>query len=341
VPHRKTILIAILGGTMLSGCAQLPVPMDPVPRVSSETQLGDPSSPARFGTQRVAVNEGRKHLASITKVKAPTLNDLINAMPAEDELGEEATEEDKLRRPAIRDTALSYGARGGLAHASYQINRMLQGRADKLDQIYDFQPLMIRGPDNLMVLPPVIVEAKETYELTGGAKSVRIADQVYEIAEQAKFAPVAPMWHTYLIREYTAPKDPPSEILPKTPEERAYWERYVREGWEIGLKQANDIFEADLRRLDRDHAGMMRYTRLLAEGKVNAPIIGRAPMGVTGDGQSMRVNDRSVMITLDPRFEINPANWTPTVVSGPPSEYSRPAGSGEVRDYPYGGDREY
>jgi defect in organelle trafficking protein DotC len=302
VPHRKKILVAILGSTLLTGCAQLPVSMDPVPRISSETQMGDPASPAQFGTQRVAVNEGRKHLASITKVKAPTLDDLINAMPSESEFGEEATEEDKLRRPAIRDTALSYGARGGLAHASYQINRMLQGRADKLDQIYDFQPLMIRGPDNLLVLPPVIVEAKETYELTGGAKSVRIADQVYEIAEQAKFSPVAPMWHTYLIREYSPPKDPPAEILPKTPEERAYWERYVREGWEVGLKQANDIFEADLRRLDRDHAGMMRYTRLLAEGKVNAPIIGRAPMGVTGDGQNMRVNDRSVMI--NPRSKV-------------------------------------
>lgn len=341
MPNRKTLIVAMLGASVLSGCAQLPARMDPTPRVSPKTELGDANSPARFGGSRVAVNEGRQHLASITKVKTPGLDDLIKITPSEEELGEDATDEDKLRRPAIRDTALSYGARGGLAHTSYQINRMLQARVDELDKVYDFQPLMIRGPDGLVVLPPVIVEAKETYEMTGAGKSVRIADQVYEIVAQAQFAPVAPMWHTYLIRQYDVPKEPPSEILPRTPEERAYWERYVREGWEVGVKQANDIFSSDMDKLTRDYGGMVRYTRLLAEGKVNPPIIGRAPMGVTGDGQSMRVNDRSVMITLDPRLVTDPSNWTPTVVSGPPSEYSRPKGNVTVRDYPSDQDRQY
>lgn len=340
MPNRKTLIVAMLGASVLSGCAQLPARMDPTPRVSPATQLGDANSPARFAGSRVAVNEGRQHLASITKVKTPALDDLIKVTAPDDELGEDATEEDKLRRPAIRDTALSYGARGGLSHTSYQINRMLQTRLDKLDKIYNFQPLMIRGPDGLLVLPPIIVEAKETYEMAGEGKSVRIADQVYEIVSQAQFSPVAPMWHSYLVRDYDVPKPPPAEILPKTPEERAYWERYVREGWEVGVKQANDIFASDMSKLDRDYGGMVLYTRLLAEGKVNPPIIGRAPMGVTGDGQSMRVNDRSVMITLDPALVTDPSNWTPTVVSGPASDYSRPKGTVTVRDYPSDADRQ-
>ena len=39
---------------------------------------------------------------------------------------------------------------------------------------------------------------------------------------------------------------PPDILRPTTREERAVWIRYVREGWDKGVKQADEIFQEDL-----------------------------------------------------------------------------------------------
>nr|WP_280634600.1 type IV secretory system conjugative DNA transfer family protein [Sulfitobacter sp. R18_1] len=314
-----------------------------MPRVGPVKHTGDnlEGAPGSAATHRSDINPGHLQLESITKTKVPGLSELIKIEAVEALEEEDEDEEDRLRRPAMRDTALAYGARGGLSYTSREINLMLRERASKLDRIYDFTGLIIRGPDNVVVLPPVISEAKKSYEVHDAGKTLRIADDIYEIISQAKFTPNAPLWHSYLLRDYSAPNEPPMEILPRTPNERKLWEKYVRQGWETGVKQANDIFQMDLNRLDRDYDGMVRYKRLLAEGKVSAPMLAKAPLGVTGDGSSMRVNDRAVRITRDPQLQTDPSLWSPTIENGPAADYATPYGSVEVRDFPTHGDRQY
>ena len=70
-------------------------------------------------------------------------------------------------------------------------------------------------------------------------------------------------------------------------------------------------------------------------------MMARAPLGVTGDGSSMRVNDRALRITRDPELQTDPGLWSPTIENGPASDYATPYGSVSVRDYPTHGDRQY
>jgi len=169
---------------------------------------------------------------------------------------------------------------------------------------------MIKGPDNVMILPPVISEMTETWETSEAGKTLRVADTYYEIIEQARFAPNAPLWQAYLIRSYGTPPPPPDILLPKDRAERDTWKASVVDGWEMGRKQAQEIFQADLERLQRDFVGMVRYKALLEEGKVSAPVVADARMGTTGTGQDMRVNDRAIRITQDPSLQVvSPGNW--------------------------------
>src|SRR3546814_13720751 len=84
----------------------------------------------------------------------------------------------------------------------------------------------------------------------------------------------------------------------------------------MGVKQARDIFQSDLNRLERDYTGMIRYKVLLEQGKVSAPVIAEGAMGVTGSGLDMRVNDRTIRITRDPNRETDACRW-----------HARPAGN--------------
>ena len=339
--YNRSSALLLLGAVTLSGCSVASPPLETLPKVGPASMTGTETSDAREPGLRAAINAGEKQLASIAETRTPSLKDLKEIEPVGGEFETSEEEGDKLRRPAMRDTATAFGARGGLAHTSRQINKMLQKRASRLDSIYDFDSAIIRGPDNVIVLPPVISRAEDSYELSEGGKTVRIADEIYEIIEQARLAPVAPLWHSYLIRDYSSPNDPPGEILPKTPEEREFWAHHVEQGWEAGVEQANDIFQADLNRLDRDYEGMVRYKVLLAEGKVSEPIVSKAPMGVTGGGNDMRVNDNMIRIMRDPSLQTDTSKWTPTISNGPPSEYARPEGSTTVRDYPMDADRKY
>lgn len=256
----------------------------------------------------------------------PTLSELVAATP--EPTDEEKDPEDRLRAPAMREAALSYGARGGLAWASQSINDMLANRADDLTKIYDFERLLIVGPGGVTALPPVISEATESWESFEAGKALRVADTVYEIVSQARFTPVAPLWHAYLVRQYDAPEPPLGPLLPRNDTERNSWAKWVTEGWKMGVQQAGDIFQADLNRLERDYTGMVRYKVLLEQGKVSAPVIAEGSLGVTGSGLDMRVNDRSIRITRDPTLETDSSKWgarpsgmNPSQAAQPPSRH--------------------
>jgi len=261
---------------------------------------------------RADVNPGYK----AGQVKIPTkptasLTDVLKnvTISNEDKKKEEQSTEDKLRIPAMQEAALSYGARAALAWSTREINRVLDGNAPSLSRTYDFQRLMIKGPNDVMVTPPVISEARDTWESSDAGKTLRVADTVYEIIKQATFSPVAPMWQSYLISDFKEPEPPPTALAPHDESEAERYREWIREGWKKGEEQAKEIFDANMNRLNRDYTGMVRYRTLLEEGKVAPPILAEGNLGVTGTGQDMRVNDRAIRITRDPTLVIKPNSW--------------------------------
>ncbi len=213
-----------------------------------------------------------------------------------------------VRRLAIEETAMSIGARAGLAAHSSIINVSLKKHAKNLDHIFDFNALLLEHS----VLPPVLAQGESALNLDND-HALRVADRVYKICKQALFVTTSPNWRDSLWQEYPAPERPHKTLLPKNPEERAVWEENVTKGWEQGIKQADNIFADNLAHLVFDFKGMVLYRILLAQKMVSPPYVARTHLGVTGDDNKLRVNDQALYITALPALQTNSQEWKPAI----------------------------
>ena len=216
----------------------------------------------------------------------------------------------QMRFDMLRDSALSVGARGGLAARTEQINAEVEDQTEYLNSIFNFQGLML---DN-NVLPPVLVEGRDALNLDG-PYSIRIADRNYRIVKQARFVTAVPTWQDYLVVPVQQPTEPDKSLLPKRNdrEEIETWKEYSRKGWEQGIAQADTIYSENLARLKRDYTGMIRYRKLLAQNMVSPPLVAEKDLGITGGGEQLAVNDRVLTIKALPSLKANSNQWVPIV----------------------------
>lgn len=213
-----------------------------------------------------------------------------------------------LRYNALRDTAMSLGARSGLAWEAKQIQHLLAHNREFLDQIFNFNPLIL--PHN--VLPPVLTEGRNTINMDNDT-TLRIADHVYKIEQQARFATTPPNWREYLWMDYADPELPDSTLLPRTQQEMHIWKIYVTKGWEEGIRQGEQIFASSINKITEDFVGMLLYRKLLAQNIVSPPYVAKTDLGVIGGGDEMSVNDQVLRITALPQLQADTKNWQPVV----------------------------
>lgn len=218
------------------------------------------------------------------------------------------------RMGEIRNVALAFGAQGGLAHRAYQLQKELEDKAGYMSRIYDFNALAIPMSAGGFVVPPVIEEANDAFTVASDGMSASSAQRVLRIIQPARIMHNVPDWRTYLTREWEQPRVPTGLALPRNAEEKAVWQTSVAEGWAAGITQADRIFEVDINRLVRDHAGMMRYRSLVASGVVKDLYLAQADLGVTGGGDEMRIGERMVRITTPVLLNGQPGQWSPIVV---------------------------
>ncbi len=242
-----------------------------------------------------------------TKINTANLQNLQNLTNHSTATG---TTVSKIRLDALKETALTLGAQGGLAARSKQINAQTLQNSSALDQIFNFNRLMM---DN-NVLPPVLVEARQSMNLDNGT-TIRLSGQIYKIIQQAQFVTTAPNWRQYLMLDFPNPSIPDSTLLPKNHAERVLWNTYIQEGWQQGIQQANNIYRDDLARLQRDFKGMILYRKLLAENIVSKPYVAKTNLGITSnkDHSQLYINDRVLRITALPQLNPNSSSWKPIV----------------------------
>lgn len=217
-----------------------------------------------------------------------------------------------LRIKMLRDAAMSMSAQGGLSWASEQINAQLVTDQKYLDSIFNFYALVL----NHGVMPPVLVAGDNSLNLAD-PNTIRVADRTYKIVAQARFATTPPNWREYLWLNYPKPELPNRTLLPKNAQEQKIWRDGIRSGWEKGIEQAYSIFKQNLARLKRDFQGMLLYRRLLEEKMISPPFVSRTELGVTGDGNDMRVNDQVLRIVELPKLQTNSRHWNAVVVKRP------------------------
>jgi defect-in-organelle-trafficking protein DotC len=249
------------------------------------------------------------HQQNLDNINTANLNQLesvrVDASPA----SPSKTELSQLRAKSLRDTAMSLGAQAGLASAAKQINSHTESNNKDLETIYNFNALML----NHGVLPPVLEAGDNTLNLAD-PNTIRVSDRTYKIIQQARFATTAPNWREYLWLNFSKPTLPDRTLLPKSAEENKVWRAGIRAGWDKGVEQAYSIFQQNLARLKRDFRGMLLYRKLLEEKMISPPFVSRTELGVTGDGDDMRVNDQVLRIVELPKLQTNSKGWNAIVV---------------------------
>lgn len=223
-----------------------------------------------------------------------------------------------IRIDALKEIALGLGIRGGLSDRAKKINQEIKKYDSSLYKIYDFRRLIISKPagewgtNQYVVIPPVITEAEKTLKAISDDE-IHTSDRMYRIDQQAKFVTATPTWMDYLIQPGTAVELPHGSLLPKTDEERKVWKEAIAQGWTIGEKQSDAIFDNGLNKLNRDYLGMIRYKMLYNQKIVSEPYLSENRLGVTGGGKSLSVDSRVLKITIHPSLNKDSSKWDPVV----------------------------
>ena len=215
----------------------------------------------------------------------------------------------QMRNKILSDSAMSIGAQAGLAWAAGKINTQLEKDGAHLSSIFNFNAMMLSHG----VLPPVLAEGNNSLNLAD-PMTIRVADKTYRIIEQAHFTTAPPNWRDYLWLSYSKPDLPDKTLLPRNGEEQLIWKKAIRLGWDKGIEQAYSIFKQNLARLKRNYQGMILYRKLLQQQMINPPFVSRTELGVTGNGNDLRVNDQVLRITDLPQLQTETRHWKAIVV---------------------------
>lgn len=271
------------------------------------------------GPDQVQAESAPLGAPAVPRQRVPRLSEVMGSTPASLQdltdipLGREPGDEPQklnLDLKERRSAALSYGIRGGLAWRTHQIAQHLDGQSGNLDRIWNFNSLAIAVPGgSVVVVPPVVTRADNSMAVAQDGKSATSIDRRLLIVQDARISAIAPNWRDYLYRVWDSPAELDPFHLPRSDEERKGWQAAVREGWSLGIQQADQIFELDLNRLKRDFEGMVRFRELVARGLVRDIYLAATDLGVTGGGRSLNIGDRAVRITAAAQLDADEGRW--------------------------------
>ena len=236
----------------------------------------------------------------------PALAELLETEPGAEfplEFGEEK------RREAMRAAVLAYGAQGGLAHRSWEIeHEVVAKHADKLDRLYGFRRLT-ETRHGFVLVPPVVGETRRAIRLGRGGRRAASAARVVRIVEAERLATAPPHWRDFLVRRWRVPEPPVSVLFPRDEAEKADWARWIAEGWARGVSQADAIFAADLDRLNAVLEGIARWGVLHEARMIGAPEVQVSEAATAGGGRVMRVGETLVRLGRPAQLQLRSREW--------------------------------
>lgn len=228
-----------------------------------------------------------------------------------DELGEDMEGRiSNVRADALKQTAYTLALQQAVRWRYNRIMEALSEQESRLNEIFDFSPLLMQDGK---VLPPAITEAGPGYRVESKTQASSV-DVVYEIVRPAEMISNAPSWRDYLYRSYASFErgDINVGVLPDNQREREMWQRAAVEGWEIGVRQAQNLYRQNLSKLRRDYQGIIKFRTLAKQGMVSVPIIAEGQPGIEVQGERLSV-DRRVFRITQPSFFQKEDRWKPKI----------------------------
>lgn len=213
------------------------------------------------------------------------------------------------RYDAIRQLGIRLGAQKGLQWRYGTIKKVFKEPfiANALTVTFDFTQVM--APKN--ILYPVLVEARNNFEISKQGQSMRTSRVSWEIIQPARIVPVTPTWRDYLYQDISTKSVDISEgVMPMNDKEARLWKNSICDGYKKGVKQANMIFSDRVQRLVRDYKGMLYFRQLTQMNIVSEPkvIEGRLGVTITKNRQKVNVDDRMIRISVPAQFN-NAKQW--------------------------------
>ena len=241
--------------------------------------------------------EGKK---AVKKEATPSYDDVMN-MKSRGKLTPEELAEGDVRLHAVREEAATFGLQAGFAWRYRAILKECRMREGELDMQYPFEQLLLQ---NGTVQPPVIVRADSYMSVEDKVKMTR-TDTAWRIIRPAEFVTNPPTWRNYLnlTDDALSVSEPVDAIRPKTSDEQKVWREAAKEGWELGMEQAELYFKDEMARMNRDFKGMIQYHILEREGKVSIPGISRGHYAVRIGEDTMEINQETFVITDKSHFQ--------------------------------------
>ncbi|MFA0809384.1 type IV secretory system conjugative DNA transfer family protein [Microbulbifer epialgicus] len=213
----------------------------------------------------------------------------------------------QIRLKTLKQAAFSWGVQEGLYWRYEEIVESLEQQSLELHTVFSFNKFIVDGK----MLMPSVIEAERIFEQSTES-TIRTVNISYTLDKPARMVPSPPTWRDYLLRHIDEPQQPHEVIFPRTKEEAKAWRESLDSGFEEGVRQANDIFEIDLRRLQKDIEGMYRFRKLLAMGIVTMPKISMSKYSVIelDNGKTLNINDVIYSITTQSDFN-ETDKWQP------------------------------
>lgn len=281
------------------------------PAQADEATTDDDAKARKSETKTIQVYKGAKRTTQGEDDPAPPSLEELQNIRKENKTKDKSGLRFDIRKEAIKDAATSYGARGGLAWRTYEIRKELEDRARYMDKVFDFRQLLIPAPSGLLIEPPIINESLNDLIIQADGQTAAVSDRLYQIINNARIVSTSRTWRTYLERDWGVIDPPPDILRPENAEERQVWIELVTKGWQMGVEQANEIFQDDLNVLMADFQGMIRYRSLLSQGMITPPYALQVDRGITGGKEEMRIGDRAVQITGVPELLTGSGQWQP------------------------------
>lgn len=101
----------------------------------------------------------------------------------------------------------------------------------------------------------------------------------------------------------------PNELKPKNSAEERAFKEAMNKGIEDGVREADAIFKHQLNRLNQTYKGMIAFHRFVMDGKITIPAIARRDIALTGNGNTLMLNQTNFEITSLPQFVNNTKLW--------------------------------
>lgn len=216
-----------------------------------------------------------------------------------------------VRRKALTEGAQTYGAQMGYARRSWEIMNRIQQRSGVLSQVFDFNKVVARAPVGTgVIIPPVVSTATRAFTVDAYGQEAASADAYMTITRAGRIAAIPPTWRDYLVITAPVPSEPAKSLLPATNDEKTVFEGEFQQGWQAGVKQAEDEFAERIARLQRDFHGMLQYHQLVRNGMIDKMVLANADFGVTANEREMRIGSKAVKITSEAEFNADPKTWS-------------------------------